>query len=217
MFASFISFRDFTLYVIPGNISVYLFLKIIKYNGLNPFPYFENGFSSDYGILFIFVTVSSFIGFIQSQIIIKVFNWILDKSKTHPFKRKNWGIDETLFVNSMSKMKTIFNLNDNFKFTDSHFSFCNSFVLLRTNEHSYGYARRLINFSLFSTVIPIPISLSLYYMFIKLNVSGFWWILFSALIATIFYYCFKMTMNFRFLWMKNVLSLFLSLPKDNKL
>lgn len=215
MFASFISFRDFTLYVIPGNVTAYLILKIISLVDLNPFPSFMQGLSDNIGLLFIFVTVASFIGFLQSQIIIRLFNWLIENSKKSPYNLENAGMDKQLYDNSMAKMQRVFQLNSNFKFAPTHFLFCNSFVLSRTNEHSYGYARRLINFSLFSTVIPIPFTLSLYYISLKLNISLLWhWPIFAFLTVVIFYYCFRLSSNFRFQWIKTVLSLFLSLPED---
>jgi hypothetical protein len=215
MFASFISFRDFTLYVIPGNITVYLFLKLLSLNNITPFPYFVQGTSTNIGLLVIFAAVSTCIGFIQSQVIITAFNWFIKKSKKNPYLLNNLGIDTTLYANTIAKMKATFQLSDDFIISQSHFVFCNSFVLSRTDEHSYGYARRLVNFSLFSTVIPVPFSLSLYYLFVKLHIPLFWhWTLFIVFSIAIFIYCYKMTKHFRCLWVRNVLSLFLTLPQD---
>lgn len=215
MFSSFISFRDITLYVIPGNITVYLFLKILGLYNITPFPYLVNATASNIGLLFIFASFSTCIGFLQSQIFIQIFNWEIEKNKKNPFVLVNLDFDDRVKSNITRKAASKFDLESNFVFNTTHFQLCNNYVLARTNEHSYGYSRRLISFSLFATVIPLPFTLSLSYFLCKLNSSIF--LLVTVILISFclsIYFCYNMTYDFRKKWVKNVFAMFLALPED---
>lgn len=110
MFSSFISFRDVTLYVIPGNITVYLFLKILGLYNITPFPYLLNATAANIGLLFIFASFSTCIGFLQSQIFIQIFNWEIKKNKKSPYSLGKLDFDDTIKNNITRKAVSKFSL-----------------------------------------------------------------------------------------------------------
>ncbi len=215
MFSNFLSFRDITLYVIPGNITAYVFLKILSLHNVAPFPFFVQNTTSSIGLLFIFASISTCIGFLQSQIIIKIYNWLIEVSNKNPFLIANLNLSEEFESNIKTKIQKLLNQTGDYVPSPSHVAFCNTYVLARTNDHSYGYSRRLMNFSLFATVIPVPFTLGLYYFLYKIDINvGFKFLILLITGIAVFYFCYSITIEFRKAWAKSVLFFFLSLPED---
>jgi hypothetical protein len=215
MFSNVGTFRDFTLYVLPGNLSVYLFLKIfVYYNKIVPeaFQFLE---TENWGIILIFASFASLYGFFQSQMMINAFNGILKLRKFKPLLLENLGFNKKIQENLEQQIKTVFNLDNNFAYVHPLFNLCNAFVLNRTNEHSYSYARRLMSYSLFACVVPVPVLLAMFYLLLKITISV-WskWLIFIFFSFIVFFICYRIALSFRKQAVVQVYNLFLSLPPD---
>jgi hypothetical protein len=217
MFSGIATLRDLVLYVICGNLTVFLLIRILSdFYQINLISNFSVNINN-LALLLAFTCFSTLIGFVQSGFIIFCFNKLLSKFAKNSFNLEHLPVRRTIETQLIAKIKKTFKLKEDIKIEETRdvFPLVNFFVVLRTNPHTYWYAERLIAFSHIYCTIPIPIIVGLFYLFTKLQLHPAFeislWLLFSGLIA---YFCFYQSYQLRKAWIDVVYKLFYNLPDD---
>ena len=217
MFSNILSFRDITLYVLPGNIIVYFLLKILSIYNITPFPHFISSISPNIWELVIFGALSTYVGFLQSKLVIKTFNKIFEKEKRSPYSLKTLWQKEDIIQLVTTKIKEIGLQGETSDFGFHHFVICMNYVKTKVSEGCYSYSSRLINYSHFASVIPLPLTLSLFYFLCKIQFSIWARFTLACLFAIgIFFTCYTLCFIFRKKWVQYVLLLLVVIPKDGQ-
>lgn len=214
MFANLGSFRDVTLYVLPGNLSAYLIIQSLIFQGVAIPTSISNFSAENWVILLVLAAFASVLGFFQTQLSIGCFTLILKIKNFRSIHLDSLPMPEVVKEKVYCQIKNIFGLE---KDTPQIFGICNSFVLHRTNEHSYGYARRLMSYSLFCCALYFPVQLG-FLSFITSLSYIIWpdWIIFAISSVLLLILCYRLALHFRKNAIMQVFYLFLSVTVKSK-
>jgi hypothetical protein len=216
MFSKTANFRDVTLYVIPGNLTVYLLIKLLsEASGINLLINLTASFNN-LGLVIAFISFSTLVGFIQSGFIIRYVNKYIHGKKS--ITLRTVPVYALVGPQIVKKIRKDLRIGKEIVIEDTPeiFGLVDSYVDLRTTDGSVRYADRLVTYSLIYCTIPLPLALAVLYLFGKVGITSLWKIpLWLGLSGILVAFCFSQSYRFRVQWVNTIYKLFYGLPADS--
>lgn len=219
MFSNSGNFRDLILFVIPGSISLYFGLGLMKLlMASNDFDK-VNAHLGNVNFVLLFISLSAVTGYIQSKLLLSVYHALASKVRQDPREIRYALAGSLLKDQVVQKVIIVFGLPADCEVekNDEIFSFCYHYTAARTDAHSFWYPERLAAYSMFVAVISLPLSFSiLFFIFSLQSLLVVKLILTVVLIPLCFWYCFTQSLMLRKEWIKNVYRLFYSVKEGTQ-
>lgn len=226
-----LSLVDIFLYFIPGfviSFSLYSLLKLFNINFLSKLNISDN-YTLTFAIIF-----SVIVGFLQSNISMRMFRSVQRLRYKYSFYNKIFGIQNIDYlklnenpIDNVIKHKICLNYREVFKVDDSDSKIFNSkeafFLMVRYvdsfNNNSFNqYARRSLMLSNFSASLFFPVTIFSTFLVLNIDIKGYLIINIILLFLILFFvfgYLLTHYESYRKQWAKNYFRLFYIISNNN--